>query len=217
MRVGAYLAVLSAMITASPWNQLPLTVTFFDENAQSVFLGNQLSKSMILVDSCIDVTIFSNSMVFIGKEEPAKVRQNNCAVCSVRFAGESRIVACPDCDSHFHVLCAINFFPQTRDIIPQFDDFGVCGVCQSTDRTWTEFARTAVIVSAGTNTPDNTRQEESEEEWVTSSSDDEALSHYDEDEDSHKAPPAGSLRDRLYQRTKIKDVFRIYFDIFLRL
>ena len=196
-RLKPNLLVLQAMLSSSPWETMPLTVTFFDQNSFRMF--QSLERSFGLVELATDVATFLDKRVSLNKQECLIDYLNGaeCRICRVPLKSrEARIVSCPNCKLYFHVWCTVSAMFETSNLIPEHA--GSCFVCSS-KIDWPSLARTGFIYGADNSLSDSPSAEASDSGTSVSES----------SSGEESSPRLTSLRERLFNKTRNKDVFQI--------
>ena len=199
-RVESNLRILQTMLSCSPWNVMPLTVTFFDSSF--------FDKLSCLFPESIKIDQGRDLSSFCGKSNDSLTRsdnlsESNCASCELEFVGsECRVVTCPRCRSFFHARCAASsFLRDEKSLLPTKS--GECPICGQSV-SWSEFVRSAFIFD--------------EDPAATSSDSDEVIDLDEGDEERQfavlaKSPVVtvapSSLRSRLFKKTGNNQLFEI--------
>ena len=204
-RIQSNIRILATMLSCSPWNLMPLTVTFFDET----FMKSFKAPPGIRVELALDVASFALETSDSSKSQPSEdLKYSECASCETLFmCNVSRVVRCPDCRALFHARCAATSFrsdkrPGAASLMPSRE--GQCPVCEKTVE-WSDFVRSAFLFQT------SEVQESSESSDDSSSEDVEVIVNRSPVSRPALSPVvvSSSLRDRLFKKTGDALAFKI--------
>jgi structure-specific endonuclease subunit SLX1 len=210
-KVDSNLKILGIILSSSPWNMMPLTVTFFGSDTEQKI--REIIPKSIGLEFRSDIQAFAEST---GSENRFQGDhcEYECAFCESKYVGaQCRIVRCLDCQSSFHARCAASCFRSGGvSLIPS--ENGQCPVCGKLV-LWSDFVRSAFIFNTEAIKSD---QDSSSRSAETSSDTEQSIIDLEEEIDKRpqdlrspivESKLESSLRDRLFRKTGNTDFFEI--------
>ncbi|KAK4878469.1 hypothetical protein RN001_010975 [Aquatica leii] len=129
------LRILSEMFQTGPWNRLPLTIKWLNQEYQREFPGNRLPP--LHMPFCYGTVIAKKLTSVNENHEKLKNKINTCVICSKTILDKPLHCVKPTCSLISHLWCLAEYYLEDGEYVPVE---GCCPVCNQTF-LWGDYIR----------------------------------------------------------------------------